>query len=127
MIACFILATFLGTSAAQAIAAEDSLKQRPLAIPEAVCQPDPTTVQQQFKEGASTSGSKNPKELGKRGISESTSEHGTHYCFVSGTILHMECIEEKIIPFFCRYLLLFYYLFTLVTILYTQSDNGYLY
>ena len=79
MTACLILATFLGTSAVQAKAAEDSLKQRPLAIPEAVCQPDPTTVQQQFKEGASTSGSKKPKELGKRGISESTSEHGTHF------------------------------------------------
>ena len=107
MTACLILATFLGTSASQAIAAEDSLKQQPLAIPEAVCQPDLTTVQQQFKKGASTSGSENPKELGKRGISESTSEHGTHYCFVSGTILYMECWEEKIIPFVCRYLLLF--------------------
>ena len=108
MTACLIMATFLGTSSAQAIAAEDSLKQRPLAIPEAVYQPDSTTVQEQFKEGASTSGSENPKELGKRGISESTSEDGTHYCFVSGTILHMECIEAKKIPFVCRYLLLFY-------------------
>ena len=107
MTACLILATFLGTSAGQAIAAEDSLKQQPLAIPEAVCQPDLTTVQQQFKKGASTSGSENPNELGKRGISESTSEHGTHYCFVSGTILYMECWEEKIIPFVFRYLLLF--------------------
>ena len=106
MTACLILATFLGTSASQAIAAEDSLKQRSLAIPEAVCQPYPT-VQQQFKEGASTSGSENPKELGKRGISESTPEHGIHYCFVSGIILYMECVEEKIIPFVCRYLLLF--------------------
>ena len=116
MTACLIMATFLGTSAVQAKAAEDSLKQRPLAIPEAVCQPDSTTVQEQFKEGASTSGSENPKELGKRGISESTSEHGTHCCFVSGTILYVECIEENIIPFVFRYLLLFYYLFTLVTI-----------
>ena len=93
MTACLILATFLGTSAAQAKAAEDSLKQRPLAIRKAVCQLDPTTVQQQFKEGASTSGSKNPKELGKRGISESTSEHGTHSCFVSGTysLRHRKC------------------------------------
>ena len=107
MTACLILATFLGTSAAQAIAAEDSLKQQPLATPEAVCQPDPTTVQQQFKEGASTSGSKKPEELGKRGISESTSEDGTHYCFVSDTILYMECMGEKIIPFVCCYLLLF--------------------
>ena len=102
-----ILATFLGSSAAQAVEAEDSIKERPLAIPEAVLQPDSTTVQQQFKECASTSGSKNPKKLGKRGISEPTAEHGTHYCFVSGTILDMECMEEKIIPFVCQYLLLF--------------------
>ena len=86
MTACLILATFLGTSAVQAKAAEDSLKQRPLAIRKAVCRTDPTTMQQQFKEGARTSGSKKPKELGKRGISESTSEHGTYYCFVSGII-----------------------------------------
>ena len=86
MTACLILATFLGTSAVQAKAAEDSLKQRPLAIRKAVCRTDPTTMQQQFKEGARTSGSKKPKELGKRGILESTSEHGTYYCFVSGII-----------------------------------------
>ena len=106
MTACLILATFLGTSA-QAIGAEDLIKQRPLAIPEAVCQPDPTTVQQQFKEGASTSGSKNLKKLGQRGISESTAEHGTqYYCFVSGTISYMECMEEEI-TFVYHYLLLF--------------------
>ena len=96
MTACLILAAFLGTSAAQAIGAEDSIKQRPLAISEAVCQPDPRTVQQQFKEGASTSSSRNLKKLGKRGISESTAEHGTHYyCFVSGTIFYIECMEKK--------------------------------
>ena len=51
MTASLILATFLGTSAGQAVAAEDSesLKQRPLAIPEAFFQLDPTTIQQQFK------------------------------------------------------------------------------
>ena len=107
MTACLILATFLGTSAAQAIGAEDSIKQRPLAISEAVCQTCPTTVQQQFKEGASTSSSRNLKKLGKRGISESTAEHGTHYYFVSGTIFYMECMGEKTIPFVCHYLLLF--------------------
>ena len=100
--ACLILATFLGSSAAQPIAAEDLIKQQLFAIPEAVCQPDPTTVQQQFKEGASTSGSKNPKKLGKRGISESTAEHGTvcdhKLCwFVSGTIIIVQyrSMEEK--------------------------------
>ena len=77
MTVCLILAIFLGTSAAQPIAPEDSMNQGPLAIPQAVCPPDPTTVQQQFKEQASTSVSKNPKKLGKRGISETTAEHGT--------------------------------------------------
>ncbi|XP_067020800.1 uncharacterized protein [Acropora muricata] len=64
-----------GPSAAQPMAPEDSIKQRPLAIPQAVCPPDPTKVQQQFKELASTSGSKNLTKLGKRGISETTAEH----------------------------------------------------
>ena len=102
MTACLILASFLGTSASQAIPGEDFIKQQRLSVPQAVFQPDPTTAQHQFKEDASTSGSKNPKnlKLGKRGISESTAEHGTicdHYlyCFVSCTILYTECIEEK--------------------------------
>ena len=77
MTVCLILAIFLGTSAAQPIVPEDSMNQGPLAIPQAVCPPDPTTVQQQFKEQASTSDSKNPKKLDKRGISETTAEHGT--------------------------------------------------
>ena len=68
-------AIFLGTSAAQPILPEDSMNQGPLAL--LVSPPDPTTVQQQFKEKASTSDSKNPKKLGKRGISETTAEHGT--------------------------------------------------
>ena len=122
------MASFLGTSAAQPILADDSIKYQSLAIPQAVCQADPTTVQQQFKEGVTTLiGSKNPKKLGKRGISESIAEHGTQYCIVSGTILYMECMEEKIIPFVCHYLLLFYYLFTLVTTLFMHSENVFLY
>ncbi|XP_074624545.1 uncharacterized protein LOC141882489 isoform X1 [Acropora palmata] len=64
-----------GTSAAQPIVPEDSMKQGPLAIPQAVGLPNPTTMQQQFKERASTSGTKNPKKMGKGGISESTAEH----------------------------------------------------
>ena len=75
MTVCLTLAIFLGTSAAQPIVPEDS-----------VCPLDPTTVQQQFKEGETTIGNKSPKKLGKREISESSAEHGTHYCFVSGTI-----------------------------------------
>ncbi|XP_015765571.1 PREDICTED: uncharacterized protein LOC107344438 [Acropora digitifera] len=70
-----VLVECSGTSAAQPILPEDSMNQGPLAIP--VSPPDPTTVQQQFKEQASTSDSKNPKKLGKRGISETTAEHGT--------------------------------------------------
>ena len=52
-------------------------------------------MQQQFKEGEATLGNKSPKKLGKRGISESTAEQGTHYCFVSGKILCMECMEKN--------------------------------
>ncbi|KAK2561422.1 hypothetical protein P5673_015944 [Acropora cervicornis] len=63
-----------GTSSAQAIAAEDSMKQQSPVILQAVCQPD-RTLQQQFKEGVSTLGNKSPKKLGKRGISESSAEH----------------------------------------------------
>ena len=65
---CLALATFLGTSAAQAIAAKDLIKPQSLAIPEAVFQADPTTLQQQFKEGIITLSSKNPRKLGSRGI-----------------------------------------------------------
>ena len=93
MTVCLILAIFPGTSAAQPIVPEDS-----------VCPPDPTTVQQQFKEGVTTLGNKSPKKMGKRGISESSAEHGTHYFLVSGTILCMECMEQKIIPFLFHYI-----------------------
>ena len=77
MTVCLILAIFLGTSASQPIAPEDSMNQGPLAIPQAVSLPDQTTVQQQFKEQASSSDTKHPKKLGKRGILKSTAEHGT--------------------------------------------------
>ena len=87
MTACLILTPFLGTSAAQPIPADNSPKYQSLAIPQAVCQADPTTMQQQFKEGVTI------LKLGKRGISESTAEHGTQYCIVYGTILYMECME----------------------------------
>ena len=91
MTVCLILAIFLGTSAAQPIAPEDSMNQGPLAIPQTVSPFDPTTVQQQFKEQASTSDSKNPKKLGKRGISESTTEHGTKlllFCLWHNITIH---------------------------------------
>ena len=98
MTACLTLATFQGTSAAQAIAGEDSIKQQSPVILQAVCRPD-RTLQQQFKEGVSTLGNKSPKKLGKRGISESSAEHGTYNCIFAGTILYMECMEEKLNPF----------------------------
>ena len=93
---CLTLAIFLGTSAAQPILPEDS-----------VCPLDPTTVQQQFKEGETTIGNRSPKKLGKRGISESSAEHGTHYCFVSGTINMHGMYGKKIVHLLFHYLLLF--------------------
>ena len=87
MTACLTLATFLGTSAAQTIAAEDSIKQQSPVILPAVCHPD-RTLQQQFKEGVTTLGNKNPKKLGKRGISESTAEHGTQLFCLWYNIMH---------------------------------------
>ena len=104
---CLNLATFLGTSTAQAIAAEDLIKKQSLAASQAVCQADPTTVQLQFKEGETTLGNKSPTKFGKRGISESNAEQGTQYCIDSGKILYMECMEEKNVPFLFHYLLLF--------------------
>lgn len=79
MTACLILPPFQGTSAAQPIPADNSTKYQSLAIPQAV---DPTTMQQQFKEGVTI------LKLGKRGISESTAELGTQYCIVYGTLLY---------------------------------------
>ena len=100
MTACLILASFLGTSAAQPIPADNSTKHQSLAIPQAVCQADPTTMQQQFQEGVTI------LKLGKRGISESTAEHGTLYCLWYNIIHGMYGIK-KLIPFVCHYLLLF--------------------
>ena len=90
MTVCLILAFFLGTSAAQPIVPHDSIGRQPLAIHQAAHQSDPITVQQHIKECASTPGSKNPKRLGKREISESTSEHGTQllFCFWHNISIH---------------------------------------
>ena len=80
MTARLTLAAFLGTTAAQAIAAEDSMKHQSPVILQAVCELD-QTLQQHFKEGVTTLGNKNPKKFSKRGISESTAEHGTQLLF----------------------------------------------
>ena len=87
MTACLTLVTFLGTSAAQTIAAEDATKQQSPVILQAICQPD-GTFQQQFKEDVTTLGNKSPKKLGKRGISESTAEHGTQLFCLWYNIMH---------------------------------------
>ena len=47
---------FLGTSAAQAVAADDLIVQRPTGVSESVCQSNPTTMPQDIEEGAVTSG-----------------------------------------------------------------------
>ena len=97
------MATFPGTSATQAVAAEDSITRQSPVILQGTCQPD-QTVQHQFKEGVTTLGNKDPKKLGKRRILESSAEHGTLYCIFSGTILCMECMDQKMIPFLFHYI-----------------------
>ena len=57
---------FLGTSAAQAVAADDLIVQRPTGVSESVCQSNPTTMQQDIEEGAVTSGRGQGKISGKR-------------------------------------------------------------
>lgn len=58
MTTCLISAFFQGASAAQAIAADDLVKQCPSVVPEVICQPDSATMQEQIEKGAvsSTSG-----------------------------------------------------------------------
>ena len=72
------LATFPGTSTAQAVAADDWVEKQPKAIPESFYLPDQRAFQQDMEDGASTSWSQNSKKLGKSRISESNAEHGTH-------------------------------------------------
>ena len=79
MTACLTnLATFPGTSTAQAIAADDWEEKQPKAIPESFYLPGQRTFQHDMGNGASNSWSQNAKKLGKRRISESNAEHGTH-------------------------------------------------
>ena len=47
---------FLGTSAAQAVTADDVIAQCATGVSESVCQPDPTAMQQHIEESAVTSG-----------------------------------------------------------------------
>ena len=66
MTTCLISASFLGTSGAQAIAADDLVEQCPCAVSESVCQPDPKTMQQHIEKGAVASARNNGNMSGKR-------------------------------------------------------------
>ena len=63
---CLISAFFLGTPAAQAVAADDVIVQCPTGVSESVCQFTPTAIQQHFEEGAVTLGRGQGKISGKR-------------------------------------------------------------
>ena len=63
---CLISAFLLGTSAAEAVAADDKIAQCPIGVSESVCQSNPTAMQQHIEEGAVTSGRGQRKISGKR-------------------------------------------------------------
>ena len=95
---CSNLATFPGTSTAQAVAGDDWEEKQPRATPESFYPPDQRTFQQDIEDDASTSGSQSAKKLGKRKISESNAEHGTcmymSICFYC-SVPNMKCTEGK--------------------------------
>ena len=66
MTTCLISVIFLGTSAAQAVAADDLVEQCPSIVTEPVCLPEPTTMQQPIRESAVTSRRGKGKISGKR-------------------------------------------------------------
>jgi len=55
MTTCLISVIFLGTSAAQAVAADDLVEQCPSEVTDPVCLPEPATMQQLIRESAVTS------------------------------------------------------------------------
>ena len=75
-----ISAIFQGSSTAQAIAADDLVKQCPSAVPEAVCQPNPATMQQHIEKDAVSSTRGEGKISGKRVMLRL---HGTKYNILS--------------------------------------------
>ena len=92
MTTCLISAFFLGTSCAQAVAADDLVEQCPSAVSESVCQPHPRK-QQHIEIGTVTSGRGNGKIFGKRVMLRL---HGTSityrcatqfYCFPSHSFM----------------------------------------
>ena len=85
------LSTFPGTSTAGAVATDDWVEKQQSATLQSFCSPDQRTFQQHMEEGAITSGSQNAKKLGKRKISKSNAEHGTHmYMCISFTVLYLK-------------------------------------
>ena len=82
-----ISAIFQGTSAVQpqAVAADDLVKQCPSAVPEAVCQPNPATMQQHIEKDAVSPTRGEGKISGKRVMLRL---HGTKYNIqVNSTVL----------------------------------------
>ena len=63
---CLISAFLPGTSAAQALAADDLVEHCPSAVPESVCQPDPKIMEQHIEKAGVTSGRGKGKISGKR-------------------------------------------------------------
>ena len=59
---------FLGTSGAQAVAADDLVEECASAVSESVCQSDPKTMQQHIEKGAVPAGRGKGKMSGKRMI-----------------------------------------------------------
>ena len=89
---CLFSAFFLGTSGAQAVAADDLVEQCPSVVSGSVCQPHPRK-QQHIEIGTVTSGRGNGKVLGKR---VTLRLHGTSmtdrcatqsYCFPSHSFM----------------------------------------
>ena len=64
----YFSAFFLGTSTALNVAAADKVEQCPGAVPESVCQTDPTSMQVHIEEAAVTSARSKGKMSGKRVI-----------------------------------------------------------
>ena len=66
MTTCLFSVFFLGTSGAQAVAADDLVENCPSAVSESVCQLNPTTMQQHLDISTVILGRGNGKMLGKR-------------------------------------------------------------
>lgn len=70
----FFSAFFQGTSSALTVAAADKVEQCPSAVPEAVCQTDPKTMQLHIEEAVVTPARGKGKMSGKRMIQKSHAE-----------------------------------------------------